>query len=129
MTIGYLPASFDLINVRHVDLVAQAAARCSRLVVGVLSDELVESLSGRPPIVSSIERVALASHLRGVDSVLVHDDQQIAALGEDAVVFAISDELTPAEGPDVVTLTPARDTRSPVLRNALRAVVETEAVA
>ena len=45
MSVGYLADSFDLINVRDLDLIAQARARCARLVVGVFTDEYVERVS------------------------------------------------------------------------------------
>lgn len=44
MSVGCLADSFDLINVGDLDLIAQAGARCSRLVVGVFTDEYTEKL-------------------------------------------------------------------------------------
>ncbi|RYZ31347.1 MAG: cytidyltransferase, partial [Propionibacteriaceae bacterium] len=41
MSTGYLPHSFDLFNVAHLDLVEAARSRCERLVLAVLDDEAV----------------------------------------------------------------------------------------
>ncbi len=128
MTVGYLLAGFDLLNVRHLDLIGQAAERCSRLVVGVLSDDLVARLSGRDPVVGQDERAALVGHVRGVDQISVRDSVAIPDLGVDVVVFAVDDEPVPLVARDIVTLTPSCTSRSPILRHALRRV-DTEAAA
>lgn len=128
MNIGYLPSCFDLINVRDLDLVSQAAARCTRLVVGVLTDELAERLTGRRPVVPLAERIALVSHVRGVEEVVVHDDVRLSELGPHTVVFGPTDEPAPWDMAGVVALTPARHTQSTVLRHVLRDT-EREAVA
>ena len=73
MSVGYLADSFDLINVRDLDLIAQARARCTRLVVGVFTDEHAEWLFGRRPVVPLSERMAVLRHVRGVDEVVAHD--------------------------------------------------------
>lgn len=79
MTVGYLAGAFDLINVRDLDLIAQASQHCSTLVLGVFSDEFAERQYGRPPIVPLAERMALVSHVRGVQSVTVHDETTLSA--------------------------------------------------
>ncbi len=127
MSVGYLPHSFDLINVRDLDLISQAVARCSRLIVGVLSDDIVERLSGRRPVVPLVERMALVGHVRGVDDVVVHDAARLIELEPDALVFAVADDFSLGLEPHI-TLTPTRDTESVILRNALRPT-EQEAVA
>ena len=73
MSVGYLPNVFDMLNVRDLALIAQARQHCSQLVVGVFSDDFAERLLGRRPVVPMAERVAMVSHVRGVDAVVVHD--------------------------------------------------------
>lgn len=114
---GYLARSFDLINVSDLDLIAQARRLCSRLIVGVHSDELVIQLTGRPPVVPLPERLALVAHVRGVDEVLVHEAGSCPA-DPDAILFVNGD--LPASAPtNVVRLDSVRLTESAALRLAL----------
>ena len=126
MSVGYLADSFDLINVRDLDLIAQAHARSTRLVVGVFTDDYAEWLFGRRPVVPLSERMAVLRHVRGIDEVVAHDDGSFAGVA-DAVLFAADD--APRDVSDqVVWLTPRRRSESVVLRNAL-ASEDQEAVA
>jgi len=128
MTVGYLADSFDMINVRDLDLVAQARALCSRLVVGVFTDEYTEQLFGRRPIVPFSERLLIVRHLRGVDEVVEHNADSATVGG---VHFLAADRLDAAlPGKAYLqVLVPMRGTSSAVLRDALSAEVDTEAVA
>lgn len=117
MTIGYAVGSFDLLNVRDLDVIRQASDRCTRLVLGVHTDEAAEALDGRRPVVPLVERVGLLRHVRGVDEVVVHEESAAAA-GAD-VVFGV-DPADLADLPaDAELLLPRRDTASAVLRAAL----------
>lgn len=117
---------FDLLNVRDLDLIAQAAARASRLVVGVCSDEYAERVLGHRPVVPEQERMALVGHVRGVDEVAIVEGEieMEAATGR---VFVAEDRPL-LHGPHTSTLSPRRHTRSALLQNALRAELN-EAVA
>jgi glycerol-3-phosphate cytidylyltransferase-like family protein len=130
MTVGYLAHSFDLLNVRDLDLVAQAGERCEELVAGVLSDDLVEQRYGRRPVVPVAERMALVARIRGVSRVVEQRTGQLP-VGLDAVTsFVVADEPPVLDAVDTVVLTPRRETASEVLRHALRAAAVTdEAVA
>lgn len=127
MSVGYLPHSFDLFNVAHLDLIAAARARVERLVVGVLSDEDVLARTGRAPVVPLVERVEILRHVRGVEEVVVHGD---AAVPADALLLVPTDEAghEDATAPGAQELPATRTSASPVLRHALRAV-SAEAVA
>jgi len=120
MSDGYLAGSFDLLNVRDLDLIAQARLYCSRLVVGVFSDDVVKSRSGRSPVVPLVERLTLVSHVRGVDEAVVHDDDA-APLGSDVIRFRVAGEPPPSAGDDFWLLHPRRVTTSTALREALQA--------
>jgi bifunctional ADP-heptose synthase (sugar kinase/adenylyltransferase) len=129
MTVGYLADSFDMINVRDLDLVAQARALCSRLVVGVFTDEYAEQLLGRRPIVPFAERLLIIRHLRGVDDAVEHNPDAIPLAG---VHFLPADRLAAAVPGEAYlqVLVPMRGTNSAVLRDALStADMDTEAVA
>ncbi|HEX8509801.1 MAG TPA: adenylyltransferase/cytidyltransferase family protein, partial [Propionibacteriaceae bacterium] len=92
MTVGYLADSFDLLNVGHLDLIAQANDLCSHLVVGVLSDELTERVQGVRPIVPLVERAALVAHLRGVHRVVAHAEEVLSVV--DVVIYMVDAELS-----------------------------------
>lgn len=126
MSVGYLADSFDLINVRDLDLIAQARARCARLVVGVFTDEYAERISGRRPVVPLSERMAVLREVRGIVEVVTHDDR--AADDASAVVLFAAADVPQDLVEETVLLTPARRSASVVLRNVL-AVEDEEAVA
>ena len=126
MSVGYLADSFDLINVRDLDLIAQARARCSRLVVGVFTDDYAEWLFGRRPVVPLSERIAVLQFVRGIDEVVAHEDESDHGAA-DVVLFA-ADDAPRDLAEHTVWLTPGRRSESVVLRNAL-AAEDQEAVA
>ncbi len=121
MTVGYLANVFDLLNVRDLDLIAQAGRHSSRLVVGVFSDDFAELQFGRRPVVPMAERVALVSHVRGVHEVVTHDETTIAA-DRAARVFAVAGDPPLRHAGETWLLTPDRETSSVLLREALTLV-------
>lgn len=130
---GYLSAPFDLLNVEDLDVLEQARALSDRLLVGVWSDELVERVYGRPPVVGLDERMALLRRLRGVEDVLVHDDVDPVALtdtDEDLRLFVVADrpadDLDAWADHDVELLPVRRTTASLALRRALALRVPAE---
>ena len=116
---GYLSSAFDLLNVGDLDLIAQARERCDHLVVGVQSDEYVERVTGRAPVVPLVERMALVSHLRGVDVVIMHDDVDQPEFGSTDTVFTVTESAEPRRGDRVHRLSPTRQTQSRAIRAAL----------
>ena len=82
---------FDLLHVGHVHLLQFARDQGDRLIVGVNSDASVRRLKGPGrPIVPCVERVSMLCALRGVDRVVVFDEDTperlIAALRPDVLV-------------------------------------------
>ena len=72
-TVGYASGVFDLFHVGHLNLLKSASEHCDRLIVGVASDEYVESLKGITPVVPCAERAEIVSHLRFVDEVIIDE--------------------------------------------------------
>ena len=124
MSVGYLPHSFDLFNVAHLDLIASALERCDRLVLAVLADDEVLRRTGRPPVVPLAERLEIVANVRGVDSAVVH----AAAPGRGEATLLVPEDERASWPAEAVALPPGRTSSSPVLRQALRSVA-TEAVA
>ena len=75
MITGYVPGGFDMLHVGHLNILTEAAKRCDRLSAGVATDESLERMKGRGPIVPLAERMAMVAALRMVDSVVPDDDQ------------------------------------------------------
>ena len=75
MITGYVPGGFDMLHVGHLNILTEAAKRCDRLIAGVATDESLERMKGRGPIVPLAERLAMVSALRMVDSVVPDYDQ------------------------------------------------------
>lgn len=69
--VGYVPGGWDMFHIGHLNLLRNARAQCDVLIVGVVTDEALEAMKGRPPIVPLEERMAIVEALSLVDSVVV----------------------------------------------------------
>lgn len=68
--IGYATGVFDMFHVGHLNLLRRARLECDYLIVGVSTDELVEQLKGRRPIVPFDERVEIVNNIKYVDEAI-----------------------------------------------------------
>ena len=59
--IGYCPGVFDMFHVGHLNILRRARLDCDHLVAGVVTDEVVEQVKGRPPVVPLAERMEIVS--------------------------------------------------------------------
>jgi len=67
---------FDILHVGHIKLLHAAAAEGDRLIIGLNSDMSVKNLKGKSrPIVPEEERAALMSSIKGVDLVVLFDEE------------------------------------------------------
>ncbi len=81
LTIGFTNGCFDLLHPGHLKLLEEAKAQCSRLVVGLNSDDSVTRLKGPGrPVNSAVSRARVLKGLSAVDSVVVFEDDTPAAL-------------------------------------------------
>ena len=69
--IGYTQATFDMFHIGHLNLIKNAKRHCDYLVVGVNSDDLVESYKNKRPIIPLDERVEIMRAIKYVDEVIV----------------------------------------------------------
>lgn len=122
MQYGYLACALDMLNVRDLDLIAQARALCDVLVVGVLTDDDILACTGRVPVIGVEERLILATHLRGVDQAVIHNEAEFELLSESMLVMAVEGESDWLRPDADVVLTPEMFSRSTQLRSALGAV-------
>lgn len=68
--IGYVPGVFDLFHTGHLVLIERCKERCEHLIVGVLTDELVEYYKGKKPVIPLKDRMRVIGGLRAVDEVI-----------------------------------------------------------
>ncbi len=71
--IGYTAGTFDMFHIGHLNLIKNARSRCDYLIVGVNSDELVESYKGKKVVVPLVERMEIIRSLKYVDDVICVD--------------------------------------------------------
>jgi D-glycero-beta-D-manno-heptose 1-phosphate adenylyltransferase len=82
-TIAFANGVFDLLHVGHVRYLQSAANQADRLVVAVNSDASVRRLKGEGrPILDERARAEIVAALRGVDRVVVFDDDTVGPLLE-----------------------------------------------
>jgi glycerol-3-phosphate cytidylyltransferase len=138
--IGYTTGVFDLFHIGHLRILQRAKSKCDRLIVGVSTDELVESYKNKRPIIPFGERIEIVSALKCVDEVVPqkHRDK-IAAYHEIKfnVMFVGSDwkgselfnevesELS-GYGVDVVYFEYTNNVSSTALQSTLQAIYDEE---
>ena len=93
--VGYVTGTFDLFHVGHLDLLRHARRLCDHLVVGVLTDDLAEGLTGNRPVIPFPERLAIVDGMHPVDRAVPVESADLAAaravLGFD-VLFVEEDD-------------------------------------
>lgn len=89
--VGFIQGTFDMFHIGHYNLIKRALTKCDELIIGVNSDELVKSYKNKTPIVSTENRVAVLSAVKGVSKVVAidHRDKIRAAkeLGFDVLLM------------------------------------------
>ncbi|MBE5932527.1 MAG: glycerol-3-phosphate cytidylyltransferase [Lachnospiraceae bacterium] len=71
--VGYVPGVYDLFHTGHLRLFERCKERCNYLIVGVLTDELVEYYKGKKPVISYENRARVIEGLKVVDEVIPVD--------------------------------------------------------
>lgn len=71
MKIGYTQGTYDMFHIGHLNLLRNAKSHCDYLIVGVNSDDLVQSYKNKRPIVPVAERIEIVSAIRYVDQVII----------------------------------------------------------
>lgn len=65
--VGYCAGVFDLFHIGHVNLFRRAKEKCNYLIVGVLTDDLVEHFKNNLPYVPFDERLQMVESCKYVD--------------------------------------------------------------
>lgn len=73
--IGYTTGAFDLFHIGHLNLLRKCKLNCDYLIVGVSTDELIESYKNNKPSITLNDRVEILKSIRYVDKVVVQYDR------------------------------------------------------
>ncbi|MFD2331500.1 adenylyltransferase/cytidyltransferase family protein [Cohnella sp. GCM10020058] len=78
--IGYVSGSFDMFHMGHLNLIRRSKERCKKLIVGVLTDELIFKYKNKWPTIPLNERVAIIEAIKYVDEIDVTTEPLINKL-------------------------------------------------
>ncbi|GHV39982.1 cytidyltransferase [Clostridia bacterium] len=82
MVIGYTTGVFDLFHIGHLNVIRNAKSQCDYLIVGVSTDELVETVKKKTPVISFFERTAIVGSIKYVDKVVPQESMDKFAAWE-----------------------------------------------
>lgn len=68
---GYVSGAFDMFHIGHLNLIRRSKERCDRLIVGVLSDEVIERIKKKCPVIPLDERMEIIGALKYADEVTI----------------------------------------------------------
>lgn len=68
--VGYTTGVFDLFHVGHLNILKRAKEQCEYLIVGVSTDEVVQSYKHKTPIIPYEERKQIVEAIKYVDRVV-----------------------------------------------------------
>lgn len=132
--IGFTAGAFDMFHVGHLNLLKNAKARCDYLIVGVNTDELIESYKDKRVVVPLAERVQIIEAIKYVDEVVVVDTLNkemmwqrkkfnVVFIGDDwkgSDRWNETEAIMQSHGVDVVYLPYTTGTTSTLLREKLK---------
>lgn len=68
--IGYTTGVYDMFHIGHLNILRRAKEMCEYLIVGVSTDECVESYKNKTPIIPFEQRAAIVEAIKYVDEVV-----------------------------------------------------------
>jgi len=138
--VGYTTGVFDLFHIGHLNLLKQAKSGCDRLIVGVSTDELVQTYKNKNPIIPFTERIEIVSALKCVDEVVPqkHRDKiaayheikfDVMFVGSDwkgSVLFSAVEAELAEYGVKVIYFEYTNHVSSTALKSTLQAIYDAE---
>ena len=138
--VGYTTGVFDLFHIGHLNLLKQAKSGCDRLIVGVSTDELVQTYKNKSPIIPFTERIEIVSALKCVDEVVPqkHRDKiaayheikfDVMFVGSDwkgSVLFSAVEAELAEYGVKVIYFEYTNHVSSTALKSTLQAIYDAE---
>jgi len=68
---GYCALTADFIHIGHIRFIRACSLQCDKLIVGIMSDEVVEKYKGKRPILNQIERNEIISNIKNVHMTVI----------------------------------------------------------
>jgi glycerol-3-phosphate cytidylyltransferase len=68
--VGYAPGVYDMFHIGHLNILRRAGEHCDFLIAGVVEDDVVTRIKGRPPVVPHHERMEVVQAIGLVDQVV-----------------------------------------------------------
>jgi glycerol-3-phosphate cytidylyltransferase len=65
--VGYIPGAWDMFHIGHLNILRRARDCCDYLIAGVVLDEVMRAVKGKPPLVPFEERLEIVSQMSCVD--------------------------------------------------------------
>lgn len=72
--IGYIKGSFDMFNLKHLNILKIARKKCEFLIVGINTQESIERNKYKNPLISFNDRFEIVSAIKYVDKVIPLDN-------------------------------------------------------
>ena len=73
--VGYVPGTFDLFHIGHLNIIKKAKEMCDYLICTVSTDELVIKHKLKKPVIPFEERIEIISSIRYVDKAVPQINQ------------------------------------------------------
>ena len=68
--VGYTAGAFDMFHIGHLNVIRRARELCDYLIVGVSTDELIQRVKNKTPVIPYEERIEIVAALKYVDEVV-----------------------------------------------------------
>lgn len=69
--VGYTQGVYDMFHIGHLNLINRAKEYCDYLIVGVNSDELVNSYKSKLPVINQEDRRTIVANIKAVDECII----------------------------------------------------------
>lgn len=68
--VGYTTGVFDMFHIGHLNILKRAKEQCEYLIVGVSTDEVVQTYKHKTPLIPFEQRMAIVEAIKYVDKVV-----------------------------------------------------------
>jgi len=134
--VGYTTGVYDMFHIGHLNILKKAKEQCEYLIVGISTDELVQTSKNKMPIIPFDERVEIVQSIKYVDQVVPQNDKdKIGAYNKykfDAMfvgddwknhpLFQDAEKKLKESNVDVIYFPYTKETSSTILREKLQAI-------